>query len=887
MNTTPRTFSIRGTGEPISLKWRLRSPRDLWRTWHAFSDTDRFNRAGRLGHRIEETVEADGTVTRSGRMRELGMQLHWLERAFDYQQPTGFRAEREFLNGPARGYVLNVQIHATDAGTQVDYRVTGYAKWWWIRPLTWIVFMLRVRPSVGRALKRIIDSLEQNQIQPLESKHPLSKEVLQRLTDACETLPNRKLATHLSELLGNGDDIEQARLEPVRLASHWKMPVDLVVDGLLSAVQKGILRLHCDLLCPSCHGPKERLSKLVLQGVAPHCSSCNIYYDADLAENVVISFQTTLHQVDDTASCVGNPSATPHLLARRDLQPMEIHDFELDLQPGRYRIRRQDALLGAVLHVTEEGPNQVGFSLEATGFGPEIARVGSGKVLVWLRNASNTTVRVAIEDACLPMPGITLAQILSRPETQALIPDGILPPNLNLKVERHVVIQLEKLHPDPSLVAVLQERLIKSTPNWFEDLPRFLRFGWATVEDALQAMEQIIGSSECCSSLSVGTLMQFEGADGIRHGGPTLEQGRKALSITVPGGCSLTQETAENSSIRPQIVNRKSVNRIIPGPPIHGRQDSLIQFVGHTDWSSRKAPDKPEPVSLIGRTIRNRYRLSGILGAGGYGTVFEAIDEEMNQDVVLKLLHPHRTDDPYSIQSFFDEARACMSLDSPYIVRMMDFGHTEDGLLFCVMEQLLGRAMSELSNDFITINRVSNICMDVGRGLMAVHKANLVHRDIKPSNIFVVRDADGRSRGRIIDFGIAIHLTEQNPLNRNDRITGSLPYISPEQIDGTPASPASDIYALGMVMHLCFVGHHPFDDLGGVPQLMKRVAEAIPSIKTSCPFSLPTDLINLIDACLDRNPDKRPESAHAFVEQLGACLHQIKQQFPQKGSDLN
>ena len=144
MSAHPRTFSVRGKGPPISLRWTLHSPQSLEQTWTAFSDTDRFNRVGQLGHRLEETVEEDGTVTRLGRMHELGMELRWLERAFDYSRPSGFRAEREFLNGPSGGYVLEVSLQATDQGTRVDYRLTGFARFWWLWPLTWGIFQWRV-----------------------------------------------------------------------------------------------------------------------------------------------------------------------------------------------------------------------------------------------------------------------------------------------------------------------------------------------------------------------------------------------------------------------------------------------------------------------------------------------------------------------------------------------------------------------------------------------------------------------------------------------------------------------------------------------------------------------------------------------------------------------
>ena len=135
-------------GTPNSVGWTLNSPRNLEETWAAFSDTDRFTRVGRLGHRVEERLQDDGQIMRVGRMRGLGLNLEWYERVFDYTHLVGFRVERGFLNGPARGYVLDVNLQAQGEGTEVHYRVRGFARYWWLWPVTWLVFHLRVRRSL-------------------------------------------------------------------------------------------------------------------------------------------------------------------------------------------------------------------------------------------------------------------------------------------------------------------------------------------------------------------------------------------------------------------------------------------------------------------------------------------------------------------------------------------------------------------------------------------------------------------------------------------------------------------------------------------------------------------------------------------------------------------
>ena len=841
-------------------------------TWAAFSDTDRFTRVGRLGHRVEERLQDDGQIMRVGRMRELGLNLEWYERVFDYTHLVGFRVEREFLNGPARGYVLDVNLQAQGEGTEVHYRVRGFARYWWLWPVTWLVFHLRVRRSLDRALALLMDGLRTGVPAAVQPSSPLSQAAQRRLVQACDPMEDLAVASLIRSVLTDGSDLEQDRLEPMKLAQQWDLPLERVLDGCLRAVQSGVLSLRWDLICPSCHWAMFRQERLDISGEKPHCTSCNIYYDVDLADHVVVSFRTTLREVDTIPACLGNPSATPHILGRKEIPSGGIECFELRLDIGRYRIRLIDDLCGADLVVGQDGPSSVSVGLETDGFAPELNRASAGMVSIWVRNVTQQSIRVGIEDTSWTPEGVTLAQILMEEKAKGLLPAGALPPELDINIQSYSVVSLERLHEGPALVDALRVRLDGRESEWEQQSGRVISMGWPTLSQALLALRQLIGCHELCCSLSMGTVLRVSHPAGTHYGGRAMEQGRKALAISIPGGSSVTQEGIESPDFQAQLALKNHVERIIPGPQIRGRKDQLLQFTWTHQWRSQSTLKQIFPETFVGRTFRERYHLSEVLGEGGYGTVFSATDMQCDEDVVVKVLHPNLTSDGMVAQSFFDEARACMALEHPNVVHMSDFGHTQDGFLFCVMEYLVGRTLSEVPEKIRNVELTCMVALDVAKGLCAAHALGLIHRDIKPSNIFVTRNKTGRPMAKILDFGIAMHVGEKSPLERNGEIVGSTPYISPEQIQGIPASPSSDIYALGMVMYRSFVGSYPFSDLDSVPQLMRRASVDVPSVGEDSRYSLPPDLVALIDRSLARDPHHRPSTARAFAEELHGIL---------------
>jgi serine/threonine-protein kinase len=820
---------------------------------------------------MEETVDESGSVVRLGRTRELGMELKWLERAFDYERPHRFSAEREFLNGPIRGYRLEACFESQGEETGIRYRIAAYSRWRVLRPLVWLILLLLIRPKVDRALKRALQSLQDQVFPQPVTPGSLHPDALAHLQRATEQISDKAVAAHLEHHLIHAAEPDQARLEPLQLAGRWGLPVGAVLDGCLQAVQAGILGLRWDLLCPSCRAAKSRLDRLVLEPGEAHCASCNIRYDADFADNVVVSFKTRLRDLDMTPQCIGNPSATPHILLRQDLQPGESRKLDLELSPGRYRLRRIEELTGALILV---GEGEVGavFCLEEHGLGPRRVQLQEGLVRICLENHTSAAARLALEATDMPQFGVTLAQILNRPEAMALMPDKALPAALEVEIQRQSVVTTEFLVEGDWVLPALRGRLDAHPPIWERVGPRGLVMGFSHLSEALAGLTRIVGCPDLVSSVSLGPVLSVDSLADGQHMGPALEHGRQALAISLPGGASLAQECATDAEVQTSVAKQDSIRRLVPGPLIRGRVDQLIEFTEERSWGTRRPPPPLDADQLLGRVFRSRYRIDAKLGEGGFGTVFTAVEIETDQDVVVKVLHPAHGREMSVSQGFFNEARACMALDSPFIVRMTDFGHTEDGLLFCVMDQLLGRALSDLSGKARTPDLVFGVCLDVLRGLVVVHEADLVHRDIKPANIFVVRGPAGGARGMLIDFGIAIHRFEPDPMARSGMLLGTAPYISPEQIDCTPPGPLADIYAVGMVFYECLAGSLPFPELSPIEQFAKRAAKPVPSLAEVSRHPLPPGLAALVDSALSRNPGERPASAADFARSLKEIL---------------
>ena len=223
-------------------------------------------------------------------------------------------------------------------------------------------------------------------------------------------------------------------------------------------------------------------------------------------------------------------------------------------------------------------------------------------------------------------------------------------------------------------------------------------------------------------------------------------------------------------------------------------------------------PDLP-----AGSTIAGRYAVGEVIGRGGMGEVRAGHDLRLDRDVAVKLLNPDVVALPKARERFEAEARAAARLTHPNIVVVYDSGEHE-GVLFLVMERLPGRTLAdELSRGSLSVERVRSVGADVLAALGAAHNAGVVHRDLKPGNVLLA--ADGTAK--VADFGIAKAVGDVD-LTTTGILLGTPAYLSPEQLDGEVATPASDIYSVGVLLYEALAGTKPF--ASGSPVALARAA---------------------------------------------------------------
>ena len=255
--------------------------------------------------------------------------------------------------------------------------------------------------------------------------------------------------------------------------------------------------------------------------------------------------------------------------------------------------------------------------------------------------------------------------------------------------------------------------------------------------------------------------------------------------------------------------------------------------------------------------LRDRYRLDALIASGGMGDVWRGTDLAIDRRVAIKLLRSEHADDEDGLARFRAEAHHAGSLSHPNIAQVFDYGEaraTEPGYL--VMELVEGLSLTRILDDGpLPPGDAMDVIAQAARGLAAAHQAGLVHRDIKPGNLLVRLDG----LVKITDFGIATAAGENpvtQPVTQPGMLIGTPAYLAPERISGVPATPATDLYALGVVAHQCLTGRVPF---AGEP-LAVALAHLDRGIPPLPPF-VPPAIAALVAHLTRQDPAARPGSA--------------------------
>jgi len=257
------------------------------------------------------------------------------------------------------------------------------------------------------------------------------------------------------------------------------------------------------------------------------------------------------------------------------------------------------------------------------------------------------------------------------------------------------------------------------------------------------------------------------------------------------------------------------------------------------------------------------------------GTVYLAEHPMIGKRVAVKMLRPDLGTDPGLVSRFFQEAKAVNEIRHPNIVDISDFGHTEDGIVYFVMELLEGESLRDRLAHLGTLplDQAVAFSRQVVDALAAAHRVGIIHRDLKPDNVFLVPDAQmaGGFRAKLFDFGVAKLLGEKQAQVGHKTIDGAVVgtpfYMSPEQALCHDVSAAADIYAMGVVMYEMVTGTVPFHSEQLVLLLnaiLKQTAPPPSRIRSE----LPPWLDRLILRCLEKDPEARPQS----MEEVGAVL---------------
>jgi Tol biopolymer transport system component len=263
----------------------------------------------------------------------------------------------------------------------------------------------------------------------------------------------------------------------------------------------------------------------------------------------------------------------------------------------------------------------------------------------------------------------------------------------------------------------------------------------------------------------------------------------------------------------------------------------------------------------------NHYRILGPLGKGGMGEVFAAEDTRLHRRVAIKVLSELTAADPERRQRFEREAQAIAALNHPNIVTIHSVEEA-DGLPFIVMELVEGRTLSELlAHGPLPLPRLLSIGAAVSDAIGAAHQRGITHRDLKPANVMVTDDG----RVKVLDFGLA-KLREaealydgETRLPRSDitgegRILGTVAYMSPEQAEGKPVDPRSDIFSLGVLLHEMAVGERPFKGDTNV-SILSSILKDTPASLTDLNPSLPPALGRIVRRSLSKDPSRRYQTA--------------------------
>ena len=267
----------------------------------------------------------------------------------------------------------------------------------------------------------------------------------------------------------------------------------------------------------------------------------------------------------------------------------------------------------------------------------------------------------------------------------------------------------------------------------------------------------------------------------------------------------------------------------------------------------------------IGTVINDRYKIIKLVGTGGMGSVYLAEHEILRKKVAIKILHYEQSKRKDTVERFKREAIAASNIGQDNIVDVTDFGYTEEGNAYFVMEYVEGRSLADVMKEqhLLPLEFAVAVASQIAVALYSAHGKGIIHRDLKPENILLTNKDGNYPFVKIVDFGISkILQSDAKPderlrtLTKSGAIFGTPEYMSPEQAAGESVEPASDIYSLGVIMYEMLTGRLPFFDDNYMKILHKHQYE-FPELPSNVNPDIPSDVNALIMKCLEKKPFNR------------------------------
>ena len=272
--------------------------------------------------------------------------------------------------------------------------------------------------------------------------------------------------------------------------------------------------------------------------------------------------------------------------------------------------------------------------------------------------------------------------------------------------------------------------------------------------------------------------------------------------------------------------------------------------------------------------LGGRYRLDHIVGSGVMAVVYQAFDTVLERTVAIKLLQPRLAGDSTIVESIYSEARAVAKIEDPNVVAIHDIGEHE-GRPYLVLEFVSSGSLRSLIRARGPLADVESIryAAAIAHALCIAHEAGIIHRDVKSANVLVAEDGTPK----LGDFGLArIEHDTHEPPPGDDIVVGSMPYAAPRLMTGSPATPSSDLFALGVVCYEMLTGTLPEGDAPAWAIALSRIG---PDAEPIClpPANHDPKLAALVNALLDFDPAARPPGARAVEERFLTLLPAVEE----------